>query len=82
MMCGSRLCGRTTDIETGQQVGYTTLPHLSSFAIAGPFEVSGQEIPPVAERSSFAGRRRLTRKLPCARKISINAGAARLSATG
>ena len=59
----------TTDIETGQQVGYTTLPHLSSFAIAGPFEVSGSGDTPSRRRIFVCRPTTAEEEVPCVRKI-------------
>jgi mono/diheme cytochrome c family protein len=59
----------TTDIETGQQVGYTTLPHLTSVAIAGPFEASGSGDTPSRRKIFVCQPATSGEELPCARKI-------------
>ena len=59
----------TADTYVGQQVGYTTLPHLASVAITGPFNVSGPG-DTASRRKIFVCRPATAdEELPCARKI-------------
>src|SRR5438552_775788 len=59
----------TADTYIGQQVGYTTLPHLTSAAITGPFNVAGQGDTPSRRKIFICQPASAGQDLPCARKI-------------
>src|SRR5262245_61457035 len=64
-----RFDATTADLQTGVQYGYTTVPHLSSVEIIGPYDISGPGDTPSRGRI-FSCRPASTAEEPaCARKI-------------
>src|SRR5205823_13781712 len=59
----------TADTYIGQQVGYTTLPHLTSVAITGPFSVAGPGDTPSRKTIFVCRPVSAEQELPFARKI-------------
>ena len=59
----------TGDTYIGQQIGYTTLPHLTSFAITGPFDGAGQGDTPSRRKIFVCRPATAGEELSCARKI-------------
>jgi hypothetical protein len=59
----------TGDVTIGQQVGYTTVPHLSRVEIAGPFNVTGPGETPGRKKILVCSPGRENEELPCARRI-------------
>jgi mono/diheme cytochrome c family protein len=67
----------TGDLQTGVQFGYTTVPHLSSVEILGPYNIAGPGETP-SRAAIFACRpASVEDELPCARRIL--SGLARLA---
>ena len=60
----------TNDLNLGYQHGFTTVPHVASVEITGPFNATGPGDTP-SRRTDFVCRRlpRPTEEMPCARKI-------------
>ena len=56
-------------MPTGQQVGYTTVPHLANVAITGPFNVTGSGETPSRQKIFLCRPASGVEELPCARRI-------------
>ena len=72
----------TADLQTGVQFGYTTVPHLSSVEILGPYDIGGP-----GDTPSRAKDFRLPSHIPARRNClreedHWDAGAPRLSTSG
>ena len=59
----------TADTYIGQQVGYTTLPHLTSVAMTGPFNAVGAGDTRSRKKIFVCRPAKADEELPCARKI-------------
>lgn len=59
----------TADINIGVQFGYTTLPHLASVEITGPFNPAGSGDTPSRRRIFTCQPKSPTDEVPCARQI-------------
>jgi hypothetical protein len=59
----------TADVNTGQQTGYTTLPHLAGVAITGPFNPTGAGDTPSRNRIFVCHAASLNQETTCAKTI-------------
>jgi cytochrome c551/c552 len=59
----------TADLQTGVQYGYTTVPHLASVEIIGPYNILGPGNTPSRARIFVCRPATPNEELPCARKI-------------
>ena len=59
----------TADLQTGVQFGYTTVPHLSSVEILGPYAVAGPGNTPSRQRIFVCHPAAAAEEPACARKI-------------
>src|SRR4029078_4032053 len=59
----------TADLQTGVQFGYTTVPHLSSLEIVGPYNIAGPGDPPSRGKIFICKPPNASEEPACARKI-------------
>ena len=59
----------TADASIGQQVGYTTVPHLARVDITGPFNVTGAGETPSRKKIFVCQPSGRDEEMPCARRI-------------
>jgi mono/diheme cytochrome c family protein len=59
----------TSDVNTGQQTGYTTLPHLAGVAITGPFNPTGAGDTPSRRKIFLCRPASANQETTCAKKI-------------
>src|SRR5262249_3369432 len=64
-----RFDATTADLQTGVQYGYTTVPHLSSVEIIGPYGISGPGNTPSRERIFVCRPASVSEEPPCAKKV-------------
>jgi hypothetical protein len=64
-----RFDATTADLQTGVQFGYTTMPHLSSVEIIGPYGISGPGSTPSRERIFACKPGTAAEEPACAKKI-------------
>ena len=62
----------TADLQTGVQYGYTTVPHLSSVEIVGPYNIGGHGDTPSRAKIFICRPTSLRDETTCARKIVSN----------
>jgi hypothetical protein len=64
-----RFDSTTGDLQTGVQFGYTTVPHLSSVEIVGPYDSAGPGETPSRARVFVCRPANASEELPCAQRI-------------
>jgi hypothetical protein len=64
-----RVDSTTGDLQTGVQFGYTTVPHLSSVEILGPYKISGAGETPGRARIFVCRPASASEESACARRI-------------
>jgi hypothetical protein len=64
-----RVDSTTGDLQTGVQFGYTTVPHLASVEIVGPYNITGPGNTPSRARIFTCRPASASEELPCARRI-------------
>jgi hypothetical protein len=64
-----RVDSTTGDLQTGVQFGYTTVPHLASVEIVGPYNITGPGNTPSRARIFTCRPADAREELPCARWI-------------
>src|SRR5262249_1775500 len=62
----------TADLQTGVQFGYTTVPHLSSVEILGPYAIAGPGDAPSRQRIFVCHPAASSEETGCAKKIVSN----------
>ncbi|HEX5109648.1 MAG TPA: DUF1592 domain-containing protein, partial [Vicinamibacterales bacterium] len=64
-----RFDSTTGDLQTGVQFGYTTVPHLSSVEVLGPYTITGPGDTPSRERIFVCRPATAAEETSCARRI-------------
>ena len=64
-----RVDSTTGDLQTGVQFGYTTVPHLATVEIVGPYNITGPGDTPSRARIFTCRPAGTNEELPCARRI-------------
>jgi hypothetical protein len=64
-----RFDSTTGDLQTGVQFGYTTVPHLATVEVVGPYNISGPGDTPSRARIFTCRPATAAEELPCARRI-------------
>src|SRR6185436_8524218 len=62
----------TSDLQTGVQFGYTTVPHLASVEVLGPYNIAGSGDTPSRSRIFVCKPTSPSDEAACARKIISN----------
>ena len=69
----------TIDPNIGMQYGYTTVPHLASVDITGPYNATGPGDTPSRRRIFVCHPSAPADEIPCARQICLEPGSPRFS---